>query len=109
MKQALVDELKVAYADVTGFMLLKIDLPDTYENAIVNTEVTNQEKVTFEKRRIVAETKQKTENIVAGADAKRAPASLPAPTPTPSPGLTPAPSAGVGAGAGPNSDAGVGR
>jgi len=33
------------HANVTGFMLLKIDLPDSYEAAIVTTEVTNQEKL----------------------------------------------------------------
>jgi len=30
-----------AHAEVSGFMLLKIDLPDVYEGAIVATEVTN--------------------------------------------------------------------
>lgn len=35
-------------ANVTGFMLLKIDLPNNYEQAIVQTEVTNQEKITRE-------------------------------------------------------------
>ena len=34
------DDLLEAYAKVTGFMLLKIDLPDVYEAAIVSTEVT---------------------------------------------------------------------
>jgi hypothetical protein len=41
---------------VTGFWLLKIDLPDVYEGAIVATEVTNQEKTTFETIRLVNET-----------------------------------------------------
>jgi len=37
--------MDLVYANVTGFMLLKIDLPDNYEQAIVATEVTNQEKL----------------------------------------------------------------
>jgi hypothetical protein len=41
MNELLVKDLYEAYANVTGFMLLKIDLPDTYEGAIVETEVTN--------------------------------------------------------------------
>ena len=41
MKEALTSDLKLAYGDVTAFMLLKIDLPDVYEGAIVATEVTN--------------------------------------------------------------------
>ena len=44
-------------------MLLKIDLPDVYEGAIVATEVTNQEKTTYDNLRLVNETQQKTENI----------------------------------------------
>lgn len=40
-------DLKPLHTDVTGFMLLKIDLPNDYENAIVQTEVTNQEQITF--------------------------------------------------------------
>jgi hypothetical protein len=42
MSSTLVKDLAEAYGNVTGFMLLKIDLPDTYEGAIVETEVTNQ-------------------------------------------------------------------
>ena len=42
MNRTLVKDLAEAHANVTGFMLLKIDLPDTYEGAIVETEVTNQ-------------------------------------------------------------------
>lgn len=30
-----------ANAEISAFMLLKIDLPDSYEGAIVDTEVTN--------------------------------------------------------------------
>lgn len=41
VSNSLVDDLLEAYAKVTGFMLLKIDLPDVYEAAIVATEVTN--------------------------------------------------------------------
>ena len=48
MNETLVADMNEAHADVSGFMLLKIDLPDTYEGAIVATEVTNQEKTTAE-------------------------------------------------------------
>lgn len=41
MLQSLTDDLNEAMADVSGFMLLKIDLPDLYEAAIVKTQVTN--------------------------------------------------------------------
>ena len=51
-------------------MLLKIDLPDVYEGAIVATEVTNQEKTTYDNLRLVNETQQKTENIKAAASAR---------------------------------------
>ena len=43
MLSTLMEDMAVAYANVSGFMMLKIDLPDVYEGAIVNTEVTNQE------------------------------------------------------------------
>jgi hypothetical protein len=36
---ALNDRLKSAFATCTGFMLLKIDLPDSYEEAIVETQL----------------------------------------------------------------------
>jgi hypothetical protein len=52
----LIDDLKQAFSSVTGFMLLKIDLPDVYEGAIVGTEVTNQEKTTYDNLRLVNET-----------------------------------------------------
>lgn len=42
MRKELETELGRAFAKVTGFMLLKIDLPDKYEDAIVQTQVTNQ-------------------------------------------------------------------
>ena len=35
MKQLLNTHMEEAQASTTGFMLLKIDLPDTYEDAIV--------------------------------------------------------------------------
>ena len=41
MEDTLVEDLNEAHADVSGFMLIKIDLPDVYEGAIVSTEVTN--------------------------------------------------------------------
>ena len=34
-------------------MLLKVDLPDYYEQAIVRTQVTKQERITFETLRDV--------------------------------------------------------
>lgn len=37
MEKLLKNSLKLAHTDVTGFMLLKIDLPDPYEMAIVKT------------------------------------------------------------------------
>jgi len=41
MTATLKRDMGEAHADVSGFMLLKIDLPDLYEGAIVATEVTN--------------------------------------------------------------------
>lgn len=41
-------DLDLLYVDITGFMLLEVDLPDMYEGAIVATEVTNQEYITYE-------------------------------------------------------------
>lgn len=37
LELALNEKLVAAYANCTGFMLLKIDLPDSYEDAIVET------------------------------------------------------------------------
>ena len=62
--------LDLAYTDVSGFMLLKIDLPDVYESAIVRTQVTNQEIVTYNQTRTVNLTSQETENIKAVGLAK---------------------------------------
>ena len=45
--------MKEAHAYVSGFMLLKIDLPDIYEAAIVETEVTTQEKTKYDNLRNV--------------------------------------------------------
>ena len=70
MRSSLVEDLGKAFADVTGFMLLKIDLPDVYEGAIVNTEVTNQQKITYTTLRAVNETQQVTENIKSAALAR---------------------------------------
>jgi hypothetical protein len=42
MTNRLQETMSQTYADVTGFMLLKIDLPGSYEEAIVNTQVTDQ-------------------------------------------------------------------
>ena len=70
MRAELESQMAEAKAEISAFMLLKIDLPNSYEDAIVETEVTNQERLTYLNQRIVAETVQKTENIIAGADAK---------------------------------------
>ena len=70
MTRQLIDDLGQAHAEVSGFMLLKIDLPDVYEGAIVATEVTNQEKVTFETLRSVNEIQQETQNVRATARAR---------------------------------------
>lgn len=67
---SLVEDLNEANAAVTGFMLLKIDLPDVYEAAIVETEVTTQEKTKYDNLRNVNVTHQKTENIKAAAMAR---------------------------------------
>lgn len=47
MQRSLREDVSKAFANVTGFMLLKIDLPNSYESAIVKTEVTNQEYTTY--------------------------------------------------------------
>lgn len=47
-------KLQEAHATCTGFMLLKIDLPDTYEEAIVDTQLVHQERLTQEKIRNVS-------------------------------------------------------
>lgn len=65
MKKSLENYLDAAHVDVSGFMLLKIDLPDTYEMAIVKTQVTRQEIITYNQTRIVNMTNQVTENIKA--------------------------------------------
>lgn len=54
--------MAAAYADITGFMLLKIDLPDSYEGAIVETEITNQQKLTYTVMKEVNMTQQAIEN-----------------------------------------------
>jgi hypothetical protein len=54
MKENLVEELKKAHTDVTGFMLLKIDLPNSFESAIVLTEVTKEQEKTWTTRREVS-------------------------------------------------------
>jgi len=43
MRKSLDEMLQQAYARCTGFMMLRIDLPDSYENAIVDTQVVNQQ------------------------------------------------------------------
>ncbi len=49
LQKALNAKLNEAYADCTGFMLLKIDLPDSYEGAIVDTQLVHQQRLTQEK------------------------------------------------------------
>ena len=41
MLEKLNEVLNQAYANCTGLMLLVIDLPESYENAIVDTQVVN--------------------------------------------------------------------
>ena len=43
MRKALATDLDEAMVDVSGFILLKVDLPDAYEAVINTTEVTKQE------------------------------------------------------------------
>lgn len=54
LEASLNQKLQEAYADCTGFMLLKIDLPDSYEDAIVDTQLVNQQRLTQEKIKNVA-------------------------------------------------------
>lgn len=51
-------------------MLLKIDLPNPYEDAIVMTQVTNQQRLTMVQESLVNMTKQMTENIKEAALAR---------------------------------------
>lgn len=55
LKTAVDERLKLAHASCTGLMLLKIDLPDSYENAIVDTQIVNQETIT---QSLIKEVKQ---------------------------------------------------
>ena len=57
------DDLRGAHATVVNFYLMKIDLPDIYEGAIVKTQVTQQEVVLYETLRAVNETTTITDNI----------------------------------------------
>ena len=43
MKESLDKSLKEAYANCSNFQILRIDLPDSYEEAIVDTQIVNQE------------------------------------------------------------------
>ena len=56
MLSSLVEDLGAAYANVSGFMMIKIDLPDVFEQTIVTTEVTNQQKIMYETLRAVNKT-----------------------------------------------------
>ena len=46
MEEKLRQALLKAHANCTGLMLLKIDMHDVYEDAIVNTQVVIQETTT---------------------------------------------------------------
>lgn len=46
LQESLNKRLQEAFAVCKGLMLLKIDLPDSYEEAIVETQIVNQETVT---------------------------------------------------------------
>jgi regulator of protease activity HflC (stomatin/prohibitin superfamily) len=63
MKSNLIKQLEPMGVGVKGFMLLKIDLPNTFESAIVRTEVTKQEETTYLIERSISKTKQETQNI----------------------------------------------
>ena len=60
-------DLDALHTEITGFMLLEVDLPDMYEGAIVATEVTNQESITYDTMRDVNLTQQVSQNIKAAA------------------------------------------
>ena len=47
MLNSMKTELNKVNTDVTGFMMLRIDLPDSYENAIVQTQVKTQQQTTY--------------------------------------------------------------
>ena len=55
MHEDLKKNLRSLHTDVTGFMLIKVDLPNEFETAIVQTEVISQEIITEETIRIVHE------------------------------------------------------
>ena len=69
MMKNLTYQLNMAKADVSGFMLLKIDLPNSYERAIVRTKVTAQEILTYNMTRQVKLINQETANIRAKGSA----------------------------------------
>ena len=46
MQSKLNEALKEAFATCTGFMMVKIELPTSYEEAIVDTQVVIQQKIT---------------------------------------------------------------
>ena len=57
MRGNLTNSLESMGVAVKGFMLLKIDLPNTYEAAIVRTEVVKQEETTYMIERSIAATR----------------------------------------------------
>ena len=69
MKANLVESLRTAHTDVTGFMLLKIDLPNSFEAAIVLTEVVKEQEKTMTTKRQVSLITQETSNIEARGQA----------------------------------------
>lgn len=68
MRKNLDTNFKKVHAKVMGFQLLKINLPDRYENEIVKTQVMKQEKLTYEKLRDVSLSRQEVRNIIAAGD-----------------------------------------
>ena len=54
MADHLKETLRTAHTDVTGFMLLKIDLPNSFEAALVLTEVTKEQEKTMTTKRQVS-------------------------------------------------------
>ena len=47
LQSAVNKDLRMAFSSCAGFMFLKIDLPNSYEQAIVDTQVVNQERSTM--------------------------------------------------------------
>ena len=69
IKERVKTDMRQAHINVTALNMIRVDLPDRYEREIINTEIANQEKITYETLRDVKQTEQKTANIRAAANA----------------------------------------